>query len=167
LGLGDVTLDLRREAPLVDALREGVGVQAQLRGVEQQIGTPESGLPLEEAIVIRPVLPLGARAAGRLVRGPGQGMTREGPILEDKPDATVVLLQDRRQRPLDRPAVWSLVVRELDDRHWRVPGTLDHALVHGQLDLRRRVDRAASDHQQREQDRPQRGDVHSRRPVGG
>jgi hypothetical protein len=153
LGLGHVTLDLRREAPLVDALREAVGIQAQLRGVEQQIGTPEGRLPLEEAIVIRPVFPFGAGAAGRLVRRPSQGVPREGSILEDEPDATVVLLQDRRQRPLDRPAVRSLVVRELDDRHRRVPRTLDHARIHGQLELRMRAHRARADHQQPEQDR--------------
>lgn len=128
----DIGLHRRGEGPGIQATGEAPPVEADFDGVRDQLFALEVRLGLEEPAMIRPVLaPLG-RAARRFVRGAREVVDGEREVLEDQPDLAVVFAKELFQRPLDAPAVRSLVIGELDDRHRGVGGAARHRWIHGE-----------------------------------
>lgn len=142
--LAHVLLDPGRVLSALEAAREGPGVEPQLHGMTDQRRALERRLDGVKAIVIRPVLARGSRAAGGLVGALREIVPGQGVVLVDEPDLARELLEERVQRPLDPTAVRSLVVGELDDRHGRVGRPSDHRRINRQFDdLRERRQRQA------------------------
>jgi hypothetical protein len=140
-GLRDVIVDRARELPAVETARECPGVDPEVGRVADEPRPLERRLLGVEAVVVRPVTAGGAGAAGGLVGGAREIVSGEREVLVDEADRARKLLQQLVQRPLDPPAVGSLVVRELDDRHRRVDRPLDHRRLDRELDLRVRARR--------------------------
>src|SRR5437660_3065340 len=132
-----IRVDGAGELAAVQAPGERARVDPEVGRVPDQFRALERGLRRVEAVVVRPVLPRGPGAACRLVRAAGELVPGEREVLHDQADPARVLPQELVQRPLDPPAVRSLVVGELDDRDRRVGRAADHGRVDGDLDLRR------------------------------
>jgi hypothetical protein len=62
-------------------------------------------------------------------------MSGKGKILHHEPDLPVVVTGELGQRPLDAPAVRSLIVGEFHDGHGGARGPLGHRGIDGEADL--------------------------------
>src|SRR4030095_14191748 len=108
-----ISQDRILEARGVEALRERLGVEPQPTRVAQQVLAREVGLGKEQQVVVLPVPPLRARAAGGHRRWHRAVVRPQREVLERDPDLVRELGVQPTHHPLGLPAERTLIVAPL------------------------------------------------------